>query len=156
MQPPYEVVGQAVLRDYPLRLWAREQERSEDLVREFTLMLIGQERSEHPVPAQLLGLAEMFATRFGPLLDDLTRSRREALDAGRDRMDSVVPLVAGTADLLDQVRGVLAEVDTYCREAALLALERTPEQIALFDWTHAELLAQLAGEQPTPWPGPFL
>ncbi len=155
MQPAYEVVGQAVLRDYPLRLWAEQQEHSQELLREFALLLIGEQTSDLRAPAQLVELAHMFSARFGPLLDELNATRQAALDAGQDRMDSVVPLVAGLDDLLAPVRQVLDDVDGYCRRGHLLALERTPEQTALYAWTERELLAQLAGGPPTPWPGPF-
>ncbi len=155
VQPSYEVVGEAVLRDYPLRLWAAQQEHTDDLLREFTLVLIGEQADRPHAPAQLVELAQMFSARFGPLLDQLNATRQQALDAGRDRMDSVVPLVTGTAELMEQVRGVLDAVDDYCRRGRLLSLERSREQIALFDWTHAELLAQLGGAEPTPWGGPF-
>ena len=155
MQPAYEVVGEAVLRDYPLRLWARQQEHSADLLREFALLLIGEQTSDLHAPAQLVELAHMFSLRFGPLLDDLNATRQAALDAGQDRMDSVVPLIGGLEELLAPVRKVLDDVDDFCRRGQLLALERTPEQVALYAWTERELLAQLAGAEPTPWPGPF-
>ncbi len=157
MEPSYEVIGQAVLRDYPLRVWAEQQEHTQELLREFSLLLIGQ-KSASPsahVPAQLVELAQMFADRFGPLLDRLTAERQAAYDAGHDRIDSVVPLVTGTSQLMDRVKGVLDAVDDYCREGTLLALARTPQGVALFDWTHRELIAQLDGGEPTPWPGPF-
>lgn len=155
VHPEYVVVGEAVLRDYPLRLWAQQQEHTEELLREFALLLIGEQTLDHPAPARLVALAEMFASRFGPLLDQLNATRQAALDAGRDRMDSAVPLVAGTAELMADVRQVLEDVDDFCRRGRLLSLERPPEQVALFAWTHAELLAQLDGADPTPWSGPF-
>jgi len=157
MESSYEVIGQAVLRDYPLRLWAQQQEHTQELLREFSLLLIGQKSAspEHEAPAQLVELAQMFDSRFGPLLDQLTATRQAAYDAGHDRMDSVVPLVAGTAELMDRVREVLAAVDDYCRQATLLALARPPQLVALFEWTDRELRTQLAGGDPTPWPGPF-
>ena len=154
MQPTYEVIGQAVLKDYPLRLWAEQQEHTEELLREFALLLIGEHDRGH-APAQLVELAQMFQDRFGPLIDRLTATRQAAFQAGLDRMDSHVPLIAGMDALLDQVSVVLAAVDDYCRSGDLLALARTPEQVALYDWTTTELAAQAAGADPTPWPGPF-
>ncbi|MEO6203930.1 MAG: hypothetical protein ABIO67_00880 [Mycobacteriales bacterium] len=157
MEPGYDVIGQAVLRDYPLRLWSEQQEHTRELLREFTLLIFGQQ-SPAPsaeAPAQLVELAAMFASRFGPLLDQLTGDRQAAYDAGKDRMDSIVPLVAGTSELMDRAKVVLAAVDDFCRQGTLLALARTPQMVALFDWTDHELATQLAGGDPTPWPGPF-
>lgn len=155
-----DVNGAAVLRDFPLRLWVRQQQHTEELLREFNLLLLGQEsgqsgQSGHAAPGQLVALAEMFTRNFGALLDQLTEARQAAYDGGLDRMDSVVPLVPDLPELLDQVRRVLAVVDEYCNRGELLALQRPAELRALTDWTMAELVAQQGGAEPTPWPGPF-
>jgi hypothetical protein len=152
-----DVSGQAVLRDFPLRLWAQQQQHTEELLREFNLILLGQGsgRSAHAAPGQLVALAEMFTRNFGVLLDQLTQARQAAYDAGADRMDSVVPLPADLPELLDQVRRVLAVVDEYCSRGELLALQRPGELRTFTDWTMAELVAQQNGADPTPWPGPF-
>jgi hypothetical protein len=152
-----ETGGQAVLRDFPLRLWARQQQHTEELLREFNLLLLGQESGQatHAAPGQLVALAEMFTRNFGVLLDQLAEARQRAYDAGADRMDSVVPLVPDLPELLDQVRRVLAVVDEFCNRGELLALQRPDEVRALTDWTMAELVAQQGGAEPTPWPGPF-
>lgn len=153
-----DVISRAVLRDYPLRLWAQQQEHSQEVLREFTLLLIGQEEllAADAAPRQLVELAEMFSLRFGPLLDQISLARQEALDAGRDRMDSEVALVTGMPELLAQVDTVLRAVDEYCRHGDLLTLARPPEVVALFDWARTELVKQYEGSgEPAPWPGPF-
>lgn len=157
MSAAAEVVGTAVLLDYPLRLWVRQQEHSENVMREFQLILLGQESEEveGSAPAQLVDLASMFTSRFGPLIDNINEQREAALAEGRDRMDSVVPLVEGTPALMQQVRTVLAAVDEYCSSGDLLTLARPQELVALFDWVLAELTVQYEGGKPTPWPGPF-
>jgi len=157
MPPRSDVVGTALLRDYPLRLWAEQQERTEEMIREFQLLLSGQEsgQSVQSPPAQLVELADFFVGRFGLLLEEINAHREEAMRQGRDRMDSEVPLVAGTAELLERVRVVMAAVDDYCRDGDLLMLARSPEQLALQEWTTQQLVGQLHGAAPTPWPGPF-
>ena len=146
-----------MLRDYPLRLWARQQEHLQEVLREFTLLLLGQESgmAADAAPRQLVELAEMFTTAFGPLLDEIQAARQEALDAGQDRMDSRVAMVAGTPELLAQVDRVLTAVDDYCGRGDLLTLARPPELVALFTWSRSELVRQYEGAEPTPWPGPF-
>ena len=158
MTGPAEVIGHAVLRDYPLRLWARMQEHSQEVLREFTLLLIGQDEgvAADAAPRQLVELAEMFTNRFGPLMDQIHLARQAALDAGKDRMDSEVGLVPGIPELLAQVDRVLNAVDEYCRNGELLTLARPPEVVALFEWSRSELVKQYEGSgEPTPWPGPF-
>lgn len=150
------IVGEAVLRDYPLRLWLRQQEHSDAVLREFHLLIGGRQAGSDATPAaQLLELATMFTTRFGGLISALNDARHAALDAGLDRIDSRVPLPEGTPALLSQVSSVLHAVDEYCRAGDLLTLARSPELVALSEWSLSELTAQYEGADPTPWPGPF-
>jgi hypothetical protein len=158
MTPPTDgpvLRGTAVLRDYPLRLWAEQQEHFDALMREFQLLLAGQESGMSSAPRMLVDLADMFTSRFGQLLQAITEERTAALACGRDRMDSQIPLVEGTPELLDHVRRVLEAVDAYCRSGDMLVLPRSAVQVALFEWTRAQLVAQYEGARPTPWPGPF-
>lgn len=147
----------AVLRDFPLRVWARSRQHGDEVMREFTLMLEGERSGQTTldVPKALVDLAHVFTTRFGPLLDQLYAAREAALAQGRDRMDSEVALVPGTPELLARVRQVMDDVDEFCRSGELLTLARDPADRALFDWTTAELVAQYEGREPTPWQGPF-
>lgn len=146
-----------VLRDYPLRLWAEQEEYTQGLLREFNLLLIGEQSHTlgEAAPGRLVVLANLFQTRFGPLLRSINAERQAAFDQGLDRMDSRIPLVEGTPALLEQVRDVLAAADEFCRQGDLLILPRPPHLVALSDWVRTELTAQYQGERPTPWPGPF-
>lgn len=152
-----QVIGAAVLRDYPLRLWARQEEHTQELLREFALLRSGYESGTAgaSAPQQLLDLAESFTTRFGGLMAQLQDDRAAAYQSGQDRMDSRVPLVAGLPALIEDVRRVMAAVDEYCRSGDLLALARPPELVAFSEWSMRELVAQYHGAEPTPWPGPF-
>lgn len=151
------VIGQAVLRDYPLRLWQLQQEHTDAVLREFSLLLGGHEAglTAGSPPEQLLQLAEMFTVRFGPLLTAINETRQQAVREGLDRMDSVVPLVEGTPELLAQVRTVMTAVDEFCNNGDLLTLARPPELAELSNWSMNELVVQYEGGEPTPWPGPF-
>lgn len=150
------IVGQAVLRDYPLRLWLRQQEHTDAVIREFQLLVGGhQAGADTSAPAQLVQLAEMFTKRFGGLISAVNDTRFAALAQGRDRMDSHVPLPEETPALMQQVESVLKAVDEYCRAGDLLTLARPDELIALSQWATSELIAQYEGAEPTPWPGPF-
>lgn len=152
----YEIVGEALLLDYPLRLWDRQQDHTRELLREFTLMLAGvHSGTAHTPPRQLVELAQGFHERFGPLLESLHNVRQAELDAGRDRMDWRVPLMRSMPSLLQQVDEVLLAVDEYCASGEMLALSRSSEQIAFQTWVTDEIRRQLAGGKPVPWPGPF-
>lgn len=147
----------AVLRDYPLRLWAQQQEYTEDLLREFNLLVMGEESGamRSAAPGRLVELAEMFRGRFGTAINAMNAERQAALDSGLDRFDSKVPLVVGTPQLLEQARAVFHAADEFCASGDLLTLPRPPALRALSEWSLDELIAQYDGADPTPWPGPF-
>ncbi len=151
-----DIVGEAVLLDYPLRIWARQQEHSDEVLREFTLLVAGASSGEaHAAPAALVELAQLFNDRFGRLLDEITETRRAALASGADRMEWRVPLPRSTPHLVRRVQGVWVAVDEYCRSGGPLALARPPDVVALHPWSTGELLRQYEGAEPTPWSGPF-
>lgn len=153
---PHAVIGEAVLLDYPLRLWAQQQEHTDEILREFVLLLSGEDSGATTgAPAQLVGLANMFSTHFGALLDKITMLRQQRYDAGDDRMDLTLPLPRSTPELMKKVEQAWAAVDDYCSSGDLLALARPPEVVALMRWSTAELTRQSRGEAPTPWPGPW-
>ena len=150
--PPRE----GVLRDYPLRLWARQQQHTEEMLREFQLLVHGQRSGQgSTAPARLLQVVESLLAAHGPRIDRIQEERQRAVDQGLERMDSRVPLVEGTPELLGMIQQALADVDDFCRAGDLLTLARPPELVALMDWTARELVAQYHGAAPTPWPGPF-
>jgi hypothetical protein len=145
-----------VLRDYPLRLWQHQQQHWQDVMREFQLMLAGQEAGmTASPPQQLLDLVDGFTQRFGPLISAVNEERQAALDEGRDRVDSRVPLIEGAPALMAQVDTVLRAVDEYCSAGELLTMARSQELVALSDWSLSEITRQYEGGDPTPWPGPF-
>ena len=145
----------AVLKDFPLRLWHRQQEHFDTLMREFQLLVLAANNEGSSAPRELLGLAGYITSTHAKIIDDITEKRHAALARGRDRMDSYVPLLDELPELLDQVEIVLEKVDAYCRRDHLLLLPRSGDLVALADWTSTEIRRQYYGEQPIPWPGPF-
>ena len=150
-----QIIGEAVLRDYPLRLWARQQQHTDEVLREFNLLIGGAAVGVDSAPVQLVQLAEMFTLRFGTLIDEINARRQAEYDKGADRMDSRIPLPRATPELMRQYEGVWQAVDAYCASGQLLTLSRPPEMVALQAWSTGELVRQYEGADPTPWPGPF-
>jgi hypothetical protein len=148
-----EIVGHAVLRNFPLRVWHRQQEYTHDLLRELQLLSSGQEPGGHDVPAKLLAVAEEFVTKYGSYSRPIAQDRDAALRRGEVTIDSSVPLPAGTPALVGSIKALLAEVEDYCRRGDLLSLAAPPDIAALREWTMREMLRQYDGEPPTPWSG---
>ena len=152
-----EIVGTAVLRNYPVRLWHRQFAYNQELLREFQLLVAGQalDGAHSDVPARLLSMADMFISRYGRQMDALTAARQEAYDAGLMTIDSLVPLPAETMEIIPAAVQMLAEVDEYCRKGELLTLGAPPDIAAFQSWTTSELISQFQGNDPVPWSGPL-
>jgi hypothetical protein len=149
------IVGHAVLRDYPLRLWHRQQEYTEGLLREFQLIAAGADTAGASTPSRLLSFAELFTTRYAPLLELVNTEREAAFAKGLIKFDSIVPLPQETPDLLRHARQVFREVNEYCRAGDLLTLMPPKDVAALRRWSNVEIERQFRGEEPIPWSGPF-
>ena len=149
------IVGEAVLRNFPVRLWHRSFEHTQDLMREFQLIVsVGSDSTD--VPHRLLDMADVFITRFGRQIDAITAARQQAYVAGLVTFDSIVPLPVETMSIVPPAVRMLEDVDEYCRRGDLLTLARPAELAALQTWTTGEVMAQFQGQQPTPWTGPMV
>ena len=152
-----EIVGEAVLRNFPLRVWLRQQEYTHDLLREFQLLITDKTREgqlqAHAVPVKLLAVADEFVTKYGSYSRPIAEEREAALGRGETTITSSVPLPAETPELVASVRSLLVEVEDYCRRGDLLTLTAPPDVAALREWTLSEMLRQYAGEAPTAWSG---
>jgi len=152
-----EIVGEAVLRNFPLRVWHRQQEYTHDLLREFQLLTSGRVADEpgsaHDVPAKLLAVADEFVTKYGAYSTRIAGERDAALLRGEVTMESTVPLPSETPALVASVRALLVEVEDYCRRGDLLTLAAPADVVALREWTLREMLRQFSGQPPTPWSG---
>ena len=145
----------AVLQGFPLRIWARQREYYDELMREFNLMLLGRQVGATDAPARLVELADVITTRFGALLESVNEEREAALARGDLTIDSHIPLVDGGLEIMAWVKGVFAEVDAFCERGDMLTLAMPADLRALRDWTNAEITRQYHGEAPAPWPGPL-
>ena len=148
------IVGEAVLLNYPLKLWYRQYEHTQDLMREFQL-LSSAGSDPHDVPRRLLEMADHFASRYGHQIDQINRQRMQAYEAGLTTCESRVPLPAELPEMMGPVLQLLEDVDAHCRRGELLTGPRPPEVAALQHWTTSECLAQFHGAEPTPWDGPL-
>lgn len=149
-----DFVGEAVLAGFPLLVWRRQQEYTNDLLREFQLLTTSRTRESTAVPAKLLAVADDFLTRYGSLSVRLTTEREAALERGEVTQDSVVPLPAETPQIVASLRALLVEVEEYCRNGNLLTLAAPADVVALREWTLDEMLRQYEGEPPQRWTGP--
>jgi hypothetical protein len=79
--------------------------------------------------------------------------RDEALARGEDSLDIELHVPADVVEVAQRVEQLLDEADAFCRDGTLLTLEPSEDVVAFRRWYIGELVGQLAGEPPRPWPG---
>lgn len=150
------------LLELPVPLAARSRQWFEELLREFALVAAGatdghdgHHGHDGPhVPGRLLQMVQLLTARFSAVSD----APRERLEAAIDRGDRVIPdhvmeLPLEAAPATRALGDMLDEADRYCREGQhLLTLATTDDVLAYRHWYLGQIVDQLAGASPTPWP----
>jgi hypothetical protein len=138
------------LRRYPLRLGVRASEHYESVYRE--LALLASSDQGPPVPGTLLELLEEMDRRSARN-NASEQVRDEALARGEDSLDIALHVPADVVEVSQRVEQLLDEADAFCRDGTLLTLEPSRDVVAFRRWYIGELVRQVAGEAPRPWPG---
>ena len=136
--------------DFPLRVALRARQHAESLSREFALIARGG-GDEADVPKRLLEIAQLQDERYGALNPEAD----EAVDTGFARNQEFIDFTLFVPERLKEdtvdMAPLLLEVDEYCRSGDLLTPPPTDEMRAFWLWFLAEMVRQLAGEQPVSW-----
>jgi hypothetical protein len=146
-------VTQIRLLGYPVRIGARQQEHLDEVAREFMLLSMSRPAVREQVPGRLLELLEALSARYATELEGPRHQREQALVEGRETIDLVYPATPGVREAITGWQSMMREVDAYCRDDELLSLATPAEVVRLQQWVVAEFLAQLDGQDPTPWTG---
>lgn len=138
---------------FPLRVWLAAQEHHEELMREFALLAMASATGSD-VPLRLLALVEELTQRFAGSAQAVEAARDAAVERGEEFADLVyrAPREAREASIaLDRM---LEEADDFCRAGERLLTLATPHPALAFRrWYLAELVRQIDGLPPRPWPG---
>lgn len=144
------------LLQLPVPLAAKAIQHFEELTREFALIAGGSASSDpaHQVPARLMELIDALVQRYGGLNTEAEERLAAAIDRGDVVIEDHVLDVPPEADEATRALGAMVdEADDYCRSGEhLLTLESPRDCVAYRRWYLGEVLAQLRGEPPTPWP----
>ena len=121
-----------------------------ELRRELRLLAVAHQDT-YPVASDL-------STFFSALARDFRwqmggEALREALVAGRRRLDLDVKASADSGARFARLIELYELADAFCRNERLLTLARSPEQVVFQTWMFGEFVRQSAGEDPMPWPG---
>jgi hypothetical protein len=137
---------------FPLHLGARASEYYQGLFREFALLAASTPEDTHAVPVRLLALIDALGRRY-PTQTEHEEERRAALERGEVQADFVIAVPVSAAEASRALDGLLDEADDFCRSGELLTLAAPEDATAFRRWYLREVIAQLSGEAPTPWPG---
>jgi hypothetical protein len=143
------------LRDAPVRIWRRSSEHHDELMREMALLALAPEPA-HDLPRRLVELVEVLGTTYAGASARPEQEREAALAAGLDRIDLAFEVPASAGEAAQALGAILREAEEFCRTGgALLTLAQPEVQERFNRWYLDEVSRQIAGEEPTPWSGPW-
>lgn len=142
---------------FPVAVYVKAQQHSDELVREFEL--IAQAARDHPganhdIPGRLLALIEELNAVYSAASADGEAQISAAVSAGQDHIDQVVfMLPRHVGEAARHLGELLDQADSYCRAGRhLLTLATPTEQKRFRDWYLGEFIRQSAGQAPIAWP----
>lgn len=142
------------LKGVPLDIWRDATDHADELTREMQLLAVryeGDEPHRH-VPTRLTELVTVLSQRFAGISDEQGQQMAAAADAGLASIDVTYYLPAEAAEASATLGAILDEADEFCRSGELLTLATPPEAKLYREWFLGEIVAQLGGAEPTPWP----
>ncbi len=136
----------------PVRLLQKASEEYEALFRELRLIKEHSETNQAVLPDRLTVLLSEIGTRFSGLGPGVDEGWQEVVDRKAATYDwhFSLPQSAGRACALYDA--MLDEADQFGLVAQLLTLPASATSVAVRRWFLSEMVAQLRGEPPTPWP----
>lgn len=141
----------------PVALWQRSSEHSDELMREFSLIVSGSATGEgtHAVPHRLVRLVEELTSQYGALSEANEQRLADAAAAGETAIDLDYELPVGIEVAVDRLAELLDAADEYCRTGEhLLTLATPPDQLRFRRWFLSEFSRQARGEAPEAWSEP--
>ena len=152
-EPDFDEVVDVRLLQLPVEVWARTQEHTDELLREFALMSADPE-SAPDVPVRLTQLIEVLTATYSGVSTEQEAEMYAASEAGRPEIAELVFTVPRAAAEACVVLGeTLDQADEFCRAGRHLLTLSTPPELQRFRrWYLSEFVDQIGGAQPVPWP----
>jgi hypothetical protein len=147
------VLHEVHLLELPVPLFARAQEQLDALLREFTMISLGNP-GQDDVPQRLLALLAGFVARFPQMGGAPEEALQRAVAEGQEVLsDLVYASVPEGADACVSLLRLLAEADDYCAShPEMQVLAPDPEAIRFREWFLSCFIDQIAGRPAVPWP----
>jgi hypothetical protein len=141
------------IRGLPVAIWAKAQDSSDDLIREFTLIALGDVPGERELPQRLMALLQQLTESYGHIGAAQTELLQRAAIEGVETLDELVyDIPPSAAAATTELGRMLDECDEYCKTGEhLLTLAAEADVRAFRWWFLDEIRAQVEGAPPTPW-----
>ena len=147
-----EDLRQVVLLDLPVGVWARAQEQTDALLREFAL-IAGAGEKAHEVPRRLTELVTALDHRFAGQTTSQEEQLYAAADAGAEvipELRYLLPVEAGKASA--DLAALFDEADAFCRQGKhLLTLAPDDDVVLLRSWCLEQFVSQIDGGPAVGW-----
>ncbi len=143
---------QVALLGVPVALLQKASEEYEALFRELRLMKERSEADPSLLPERLTTLLSEIGTRFSGLGPGVDEGWQEVVDARKAAHDWNLALPVSAEGACVLYDAMLDEADQFGQVAQLLTLPASAASVAVRRWFLSELIAQLRGNAPTPWP----
>jgi hypothetical protein len=145
------------LNQLPVEVWARTQQHTDELLREFVLIAQQLHRDDEAAvassPVRLVQLVEELSGSYGSFSEEQEARLFAAAAAGEAEIDLTYQVPAAVGPAARHLGDMLNEADEYCRSGEhLLTLETPAELVRFREWFLEEFRRQTAGEAPTAWP----
>ena len=135
----------------PLRLHQETVEHSAEVLREFSHVSEGPDRSH--APSRLISLDQELSGRYAAFTQASNAELDEAMERGDESIDLVFTVPPDAGEAARQMDDLWDEVDRYCEQGEyLLTLKTPPGPLAYRKWFLREFWRQIAGHGPTSWP----
>ena len=140
------------LRRVPVALWARTQEHTDELLREFAL-IASDPGAASTAPARLTQLVETVTQAYAGVGSEQEAQLFAAAAAGVPEIDLHFQVPPDVSEACTALNDMLDEADDYCRAGEHLLTLTTPSDMVRFRrWYLDEFVTQVAGAAPVPWP----
>ena len=151
----------------PATLWLAAREHHDALLRELALLRSAGARGDWAQHSGDLAAADEARSAVSTALDAAVQWAREtgaaAVPLPQDHPGALPPVPSaldlelvvrrGQAGAFAALQDVLDEGERLARTGQLLVRPGLPEIVAVRDWAAEQVIAQLAGAPPAPWPG---
>jgi hypothetical protein len=152
-EPDFGELVDVHLLEMPVDVWARTQEHTDELLREFALMSSDPE-SAAEVPVRLTHLIEVLTATYSGVGSTQEAELFAAAETGQPQIDDLaftVPLA--TAEACIVLGETLDAADEYCQTGQHLLTLATPKELQRFRrWYLGQFVDQIRGADPVPWP----